>query len=249
MRHLNGVFTQRINKLYKKDGPLFRGRYKAILVQEDEYLTHIIRYIHLNPVQAYMAQTPNDYPWSSHKYYLRPNARADWLWTQLGLAFFNHRLKEAVRIYQQFLKSGIDRQTLSFYSQKKQQPIFGDPDFIEMIKQKYIPADQKLSTEIPEKRLFFGHKVADKITKETTKLFKTSLQSLGKSRRGETNYARLSALNLTREMSGLKLSEIADFFGMDSYKTVSTSCRDIVKSCGLSLWSEPLTSRILPVIS
>ena len=36
MRHLNGVYTQRFNRYHKTDGPLFRGRYKAILVQEDE---------------------------------------------------------------------------------------------------------------------------------------------------------------------------------------------------------------------
>ena len=52
MRHLNGVYTQRFNKMHRSDGPLFRGRYKAILVQEDEYLTHLIRYIHLNPITA-----------------------------------------------------------------------------------------------------------------------------------------------------------------------------------------------------
>ncbi len=39
MRHLNGVYTQRYNRKYKKDGTLFRGRYKAILIQVDEYLT------------------------------------------------------------------------------------------------------------------------------------------------------------------------------------------------------------------
>ena len=71
MRHLNGIYTQRFNRIHKKDGPLFRGRYKAILVQEDEYLTHLIRYIHLNPVQASLVQDPVKYPWASHAAYLK----------------------------------------------------------------------------------------------------------------------------------------------------------------------------------
>jgi hypothetical protein len=35
MRHINGLYTQRYNRLNKTDGPLFRGRYKAILVEAD----------------------------------------------------------------------------------------------------------------------------------------------------------------------------------------------------------------------
>ena len=34
MRHINGLYTQRYNRMRKTDGPLFRGRYKAILVEE-----------------------------------------------------------------------------------------------------------------------------------------------------------------------------------------------------------------------
>ena len=52
MRHINGVYTQRYNRLKKTDGPLFRGRYKAILVDEDSYLLQVSRYIHRNPVEV-----------------------------------------------------------------------------------------------------------------------------------------------------------------------------------------------------
>ena len=51
MRHINGVYTQRYNRLKKTDGPLFRGRYKAILVDRDAYLLQLTRYIHRNPLE------------------------------------------------------------------------------------------------------------------------------------------------------------------------------------------------------
>lgn len=51
MRHINGVYTQRYNRLKRTDGPLFRGRYKAILVDEDSYLLQLSRYIHRNPIE------------------------------------------------------------------------------------------------------------------------------------------------------------------------------------------------------
>ncbi len=38
MRHINGVYTQRFNRRNKKEGQLFRGRYKAVLVDKDHYL-------------------------------------------------------------------------------------------------------------------------------------------------------------------------------------------------------------------
>jgi len=56
MRHINGVYTQRYNRLKKTDGPLFRGRYKAILIEEDAYLLRLSRYIHRNPIETKQPQ-------------------------------------------------------------------------------------------------------------------------------------------------------------------------------------------------
>ncbi len=50
MRHIDGLYTQRFNRGHRRDGSLFRGRYKAILVDADEYLLAVVRYVHLNPV-------------------------------------------------------------------------------------------------------------------------------------------------------------------------------------------------------
>lgn len=224
MRHLNGVYTQRFNRCHKKDGPLFRGRYKAILIQEDEYLTHLIRYIHLNPIQANLTKDLSKYPWTSHKQYLKGQDQASWLRVRLGLAFFSSQLKRALKDYREFMKSGVDSKTLAFYDKKKQSPIFGDPDFIDRIKEKYILTDRRLSTEIPEERSFQGQKKAHDIVRETSKVFQKPKEELYQSRRGETNTARLAAVGLTRELSGLRLSEIARIFRMNSYKSVSSSC-------------------------
>jgi hypothetical protein len=52
MRHINGVYTQYYNFLKKTDGPLFRGRYKAINIEVSSYLLEVSRYIHRNPVET-----------------------------------------------------------------------------------------------------------------------------------------------------------------------------------------------------
>jgi REP element-mobilizing transposase RayT len=67
MRYIGGVFTQRMNRKYKMDGHLFRGRYKAILIDKDSYLLEVIRCIHLNPVRAGIVKRAEDHGWTSHR--------------------------------------------------------------------------------------------------------------------------------------------------------------------------------------
>jgi len=70
MQGLIQSYTQYFNLKYKKVGHLFQGRYKAILCQKDEYLLELIRYLHLNPVRAGLAESPDEYQWSGHADYL-----------------------------------------------------------------------------------------------------------------------------------------------------------------------------------
>jgi REP element-mobilizing transposase RayT len=79
MRHINGVYTQRFNRVHGYDGPLFRGRFKSILVDGDSYLLQLVRYIHRNPLKAGIVDHPEAYPWSSHNGYLSSARGWDWL--------------------------------------------------------------------------------------------------------------------------------------------------------------------------
>jgi REP element-mobilizing transposase RayT len=59
------AYTKAINKRYGRVGSLFQGHFKAIHVDRDEYLLHLSRYIHLNPVAAGLSQHPEDWEFSS----------------------------------------------------------------------------------------------------------------------------------------------------------------------------------------
>jgi putative transposase len=85
MRHVDGLYTQRFNRSHRRDGTLFRGRYKAILVEESEYLAVVIRYIHLNAVDAGIVKMPEDYRWASHRYYRETKGAPSWLNTAEGV--------------------------------------------------------------------------------------------------------------------------------------------------------------------
>lgn len=88
MRHVLGVHTQRFNRRHGRDGALFRGRFRSRLVQHEEYLAELVRYIHMNPVHAGLAGHAGDYPWSSHGLYLHGTAPA-WLATDEVVRLFN----------------------------------------------------------------------------------------------------------------------------------------------------------------
>lgn len=58
-------YVRYINRRYRRTGTLWEGRYRAALVDADQYLLRCYRYIELNPVRARMTANPLDYPWSS----------------------------------------------------------------------------------------------------------------------------------------------------------------------------------------
>jgi putative transposase len=100
MRHINGVYTQRSNARNKTVGHIFQGRYKAILVDKDEYLLCLCRYIELNPVRAGIVATPAEWPWSSFRQLAGfGEAKTSFLQTDWILAQFGKSKKAARERY------------------------------------------------------------------------------------------------------------------------------------------------------
>jgi len=79
MGHINGAYTTYYNIKRKRSGHLFQGRYKAILVEFDEYALELSRYIHLNPVRAGMVTHPEEYRWSSYRNFIGQGSGPTWL--------------------------------------------------------------------------------------------------------------------------------------------------------------------------
>lgn len=65
MHWLNGTYSQYFNRRHTREGHLFQGRFKSVLVQDNRYFLSVSRYIHLNPVKAQIVTEPWDYTWSS----------------------------------------------------------------------------------------------------------------------------------------------------------------------------------------
>ena len=70
MQPFSTSFTKAINQEQERTGPLFQGRFKGKLIENDIYLLHLSRYIHLNPVQAGLVDQPADWEFSSYRDYV-----------------------------------------------------------------------------------------------------------------------------------------------------------------------------------
>ncbi len=89
MTWFQNTLTKRFNARHKFRGHLFSGRYKAVLVEDGEYLGTLIHYVHLNPSRAGLSGVSGgleNYRWSSfHDYLRRAPARRPWIAVREGL--------------------------------------------------------------------------------------------------------------------------------------------------------------------
>jgi len=109
MQNLSFRYTRHFNKQHGTEGPLFHGRYRAILIDPDEYLNDLVRYIHNNPVRNGVAKAAKDYKWSSHLTYLGDTTR-DWVSTDTVLSTFGKSPRASVTAFGKFVDAGRDEQ-------------------------------------------------------------------------------------------------------------------------------------------
>lgn len=107
MRHLNGVYTQHVNRTHGHVGHVFQGRYKAVLVEREAHLLELARYIVLNPVRAGMVGCASEWRWSSRRQMLEPTGSPSWLCCDALLQMFGRHRQEAVMAYEDFVRAGV----------------------------------------------------------------------------------------------------------------------------------------------
>jgi putative transposase len=59
--------TQRYHRHYRSGGHVWQGRFKSPVIQNDEHLLTVLRYIEANPLRAALVQRADEYPWSSYR--------------------------------------------------------------------------------------------------------------------------------------------------------------------------------------
>jgi len=224
MRHLGGVYTQWFNRRHDLDGQLFRGRYKAILVGEDEYLLGLVRYIHHNPLKAGVVASLDDHPWSSHHGYLGRGTPWEWLATGHVLSQFSGEPARARAEYRRFMARDNDEHIERIFSLKKLPAILGSQKFVQSIKDRFFAS--KLSAEVPQSRTLAPVSM-EAVVRAVCVFCEVNADSLAFSARGVTNEARDIAIYLARSYRGDSLNSIGAYL----------ASRNIVLSAARSLGS------------
>jgi REP element-mobilizing transposase RayT len=218
MRHINGVYTQRYNRKHSLDGQLFRGRYKAIVVAEDNYLLQLVRYIHRNPIRAGMVDNAEHYDWSSHKGYLSYAKKWDWLHKQFILSMLTKNRQERVKRYRAFMGEADDATLLRILSLKKLPSILGDNQFVDRLKRRFF--EQKRHIEVPESKCLAPDMAL--IKGVICKYYGIEETQLSHTKRAVFNEPRAMGLYLSRHLRGESLKAIGRQFKIGNYSTVST---------------------------
>jgi REP-associated tyrosine transposase len=218
MRHINGVYTQKFNQRHKRDGPLFRGRYKAVLVEKDSSLLTVIRYIHQKPFVLNRDYQSEVYRSCSSYYYLGNKIKPPWLDTEFVQRYFFNGDKQKLLKFM----TGKDQSSQSgeSYDPESQGPLLGSEEFKARIRSKdWFRVKQ---AEIPERRyLAVGMKTC---IKTVSSAYGTDEKWIKRCRRGERNEPRQVAMYICREAGGYRHREIAEAFEAGSYSTVSSAC-------------------------
>ncbi|MFC1890843.1 transposase [Thermodesulfobacteriota bacterium] len=209
MRHINGVYTQRFNRIHGYDGQLFRGRYKAILIDADSYLLQVMRYIHRNPINAGLTENLN-YQWSSHKAYLSDAKKWNLVSRDKILKMLSRTKALQKSVYRDFVNES-DRDDFSMIYKKRKLPaMLGSENFLKFIKDHYFI--KKKHIEVPESRLLAPEK--DIIKDAVCMKYNVSISDLQISKRGYLNEPRNVSMYLMRHLRGDTLSAICKEFGL-----------------------------------
>jgi putative transposase len=218
MRHVNGVYTQRFNRSHVLDGQLFRGRYKAILVEGDSYLLELLRYVHRNPLEAGLVKVLDKYPWVSHQGYLSDAKKWNWLYKDFILSLFSDEKAVSRKTYKDFVSKGTPEEINRIFGRKNLPSALGSKDFLDWVKGSFFFG--KRHKEVPDSKKLSPD--AERIKGEICRRYRVAMDELHRSRRGITNEPRNVAIYLLRSLRGDNLEEIGREFNITRFSSVSS---------------------------
>jgi REP element-mobilizing transposase RayT len=128
MLRIAGQYARTIQRHLRTTGHLFEKRYYPVLVDADEYLLELLRYIHLNPVRAHMVSNAADYPWSGHHAYLGTRSEP-WVTTDFALAMLHPHRDQATEAYARFVNQGCGQLSPFRECNPNDPRILGSDDF------------------------------------------------------------------------------------------------------------------------
>ena len=151
MQWFGTSYTRKFNLTHNKNGHLFQGRFKSIIVENDAYLLRLSCYIHRNPLRARLVDRLVDYPWSSYRFYAYDKNPPVWLTTRSILGQVSGR--ESHKAYRKKVQHYSDEQG-RVWEDVKHGFIFGSWNFAADLRSRFL-GDRK-DVELPQHNSLFS---------------------------------------------------------------------------------------------
>jgi hypothetical protein len=222
MRHFNISYTAAYNRRHKRVGHLYQGRYKAIVIDQDNYLLELSRYVHLNPVRIRPHQGKEvreqiryleRYPWSSLNGYLYPQKKQSWITYDAVLS----QMAGSRKRYGEFVAEGIRSGYLTPWEDVKGQVVLGKDSFVERVTGRIKKPGSR--REQPSIRELEARNPATVLREVASYFGLAEKQLIGK----RTGYRdeRAVAMELMYRHGGMSQAEIGKVLGKLDYTSVS----------------------------
>jgi REP element-mobilizing transposase RayT len=200
MRQLNGVYTQLFNQKHRRAGHLFQGRYKAILIEKENYLLEVSRYVVLNPVRAKAVTGPAEWQWSSYRSTAgmeKPHQcnNPEWILGQFGA-----KKRQAEKQYREFVAAGIREKGI--WNAVRGQSILGEDDFSEKLLV-YVKAHEDVK-EIPKRQRYLNRPLLTDIFEDggiTDSAMKKAVMEHGYSQKDVAEFLGLHYSTISRRVN------------------------------------------------
>ena len=255
MRHFNISYTSYYNWKHDRRGHLYQGRYKSFLVDADQYLQEVSRYIHLNPIRVRLRSGMTlgekekylrNYHWSSYGSYLSQGGRRGFLRVEEVLAHFGGDTPTGRRKYEAFVREGMTGKLPNPLERGTGHGIIGASEFIEKIRGQYVRSGVG-SREVPAVKRILAQVEPERIIREICEVFKVKRDEL--LRKGYKGVARGILMEMLYRNGGMNQREIGELMGID-YSAVSVMRKRLFavqkEDRNLSVRIERLKKRIQP---
>jgi hypothetical protein len=181
------------------------------LIEADEYLTTVSRYIHLNPVRAGVVEKPRDYPWSSYRCFAGEQKAPGWLKTRQVLEQFSARASRAITAYKGFVEDISIEDLENPNKGAREGFIIGGDGFADWV-QTTMLAKRREEKEIPQLKKLRPKPAIEKIIEAVANEFGCSRDDILRSGK-KKNQARDIAIYIARTASGNSCKWLGEYFG------------------------------------
>jgi putative transposase len=203
MQWLNGRYAQWFNKRYRRSGHLFQGRFHSFLIDSEEYLNQVVRYVALNPVRVRMVARPEDYRWSGYGAIAGFETVPEWLAADVVLSRIREDRAAAQRIFREFVNEKIGDRT-SIWDQVVGQIYLGRQEWVERMRG--LVESKPRSDDHPRAQRAIGRASLNKVVESVAAVFDVSRDAI---RHGRGGAPRMIAAWLARYEGESRLRSIA----------------------------------------